>query len=436
MTGEQGAGRYWKLAALLAALSMVSPFSIDTFFPSFHAIATDFGLSKWAVQQTLTVYMLPLSIMSLVQGPLSDALGRRPVILAGISVYTVASVGCAFAPNFGTLLAFRALQGVSAGVGMIVGRAVIRDLFEGPQAQRLLSLVSMLFAFAPAVAPIIGGWIHVTLGWHGVFGFMTLFGAVLGVGTYLTLPETHPKEKRPRLHAGELAQTSWSIVKHREFLLLAMAMGANFAALMSFIGAAPAVVIDHWHLTETQFAYLFIPVIGGLISGAFISGRMAGRVTYARQSYLGFILALAGSGLMTVLYALFVSPPLLAQQAMLWVIAFGAQLAGPTLSLRMLDLFPRARGSAASVQSCVSIAIAAMVFGFISPILSGSMLTLAEGSFLAALIAFGLWHLAQPSPAAAPSASRHTCSTAPQALPQNPTTVESSTTPHRSPSDR
>src|SRR5690242_11984599 len=107
MTGQQRSPRHWRLATLLAALSMLSPFSIDTFFPSFHAIAADFELTKWAVQQTLTVYMLPLSLMSLVQGPLSDALGRRPVVLAGISVYTLASVGCTFAPNFTTLLIFR-----------------------------------------------------------------------------------------------------------------------------------------------------------------------------------------------------------------------------------------------------------------------------------------------------------------------------------------
>jgi len=405
VTGEHGAGsqrpaavmaiKYWKLAVLLAALSMVGPFSIDTFFPSFHAIAADFSLSKWAVQQTLTVYMLPLAIMSLVQGPLSDAVGRRPVILAGLSVYTLASVGCALAPNFTTLLIFRAMQGISAGVGVIVGRAVIRDLFEGPQAQRLLSLVTMLFAFAPAVAPIIGGWLHVTLGWHGVFGFMALFGAVLGISTYATLPETHPKEKRPHLEVAGLARTAWSVVQHREFLVLAVAMGANFAALMSFIGSAPAVVEDHWHLSETQFAYLFIPVIGGLICSAILSGRMAGRFTYAQQSHLGFILAMIGSGLMTLAHALFSAPPILVQQILITVIAFGAQLASPTLSLRMLDLFPLARGSAASVQSCVSIAISALVFGLISPLLSGSMLTLAAGSFAAASIAFGLWHLAQ-----------------------------------------
>lgn len=382
---------------------MVSPFSIDTFFPSFHAISADFGLSKWAVQQTMTVYMLPLSVMSLVQGPLSDALGRRPVILAGLVVYTLASIGCTFAPNFGSLLAFRAMQGLSAGVGMIVGRAVIRDLYEGPQAQKLLSLVTMLFAFAPAVAPVIGGWIHVTLGWHAVFGFMTLFGTLLGVTAYTLLPETHPPERRPLLHVKVLARTAWSVVQHREFLLLALAMGANFAALMSFVGAAPAVVLDHWHLSETEFANLFIPVIGGLVVSAFVSGRVAGRITYAQQSHVGFLVSLGGAGLMTLLCAIW-SPPVIVQQVLIAAIAFGAQLAGPALSLRMLDLFPRARGSAASVQSCVSIAMSAFVFGLLSPLLSGSMLTLSIGSWASVGIAFGLWHWAQRHMRRAPAA--------------------------------
>ncbi|HEY3785744.1 MAG TPA: multidrug effflux MFS transporter [Steroidobacteraceae bacterium] len=395
MTAEHRSGPQWKLAALLAVLSMVSPFSIDTFFPSFHTIAAHFQLSPWAVQQTLTVYMLPLAIMSLVQGPLSDAMGRRPVILAGLSIYTVASIGCTLAPGFGSLLVFRALQGTSAGVGVIVGRAVIRDLFEGPQAQKLLSLVTMIFAFAPAVAPIIGGWIQVLLGWRGVFGFMVAIGAALGIAAYVLLPETHPKELRPRLHVGELGATAWSIVRHGEFLLLAMAMGANFAAMMSFIGAAPAVVVDHWHLHETQFAHLFMPVIGGLLAGGWVSGRLAGRVTYAAQSRLGFILALCGTGLMTILQALLNEPPIPLQQMALCTVALGVQIASPTLSLRMLDLFPRARGSAASVQSCVSIAIGALVFGFLSPLLSGSMLTLSEGAFCAALTAFALWSLSQ-----------------------------------------
>lgn len=382
---------YWKIAALLGALSMVSPFSIDTFFPSFHSIASQFSVSAWDVQQTLTVYMLPLSAMSLVQGPLSDAVGRRPVMLVGLCIYTLASIGCAAAPSFAVLLFFRAMQGLSAGVGVIVGRAVIRDLYEGPQAQKLLSLVTMIFGFAPTVAPIVGGWIHVTLGWRGVFAFMAVVGATLALSAYTMLMETHPPEKRARLHVGELARTAWGIANHKEFLLLALAIGTNFAALLSFIGAAPAVVIDHWHLTETQFANLFLPVIGGIICGAWVSGRLAGRHTQERQSKLGFGVALTAALCLIALEALWSSPPLLPQQAMLLLIAFGVQVAQPPLILRMLDLYPRARGSAASVQSCVSIAITAVVFGLISPMLSGSLLTLAEGSFCSGLLAFLLW---------------------------------------------
>jgi len=395
VTAQPGSAGRLKFAVLLAALAMVSPFSIDTFFPSFHAIAETFSISGWAVQQTLSAYMLPLSIMSLVQGPLSDAVGRRPVILTGLLIYTAASIGCALAPNFTMLLVFRALQGTSAGVGMIVGRAVIRDLFEGPQAQKLLSLVTMLFAFAPAVAPVLGGWIHIAWGWRAVFTFMALFGGLLALGTSIALPETHPKERRPKLHVGQLAVTAWGIVRHKEFLLLAMAMGTNFAALLSFIGAAPAVVLDHWHLRETEFANLFIPIITGLIGGAWISGRMAGLVSHGRQTQIGLLLSACGSSLMIALQTLLASPSLFAQQVSLSLIALGAQLAGPTLTLRMLDLFPRSRGSAASVQSCVSIAISTLVFGVLSPILSTSMLTLGSGALCSTLIALILWRLAQ-----------------------------------------
>jgi DHA1 family bicyclomycin/chloramphenicol resistance-like MFS transporter len=372
---------------------MVSPFSIDTFFPSFHAIAAEFHLTAWEIQQTLSVYMVPLAFMSLVQGPLSDSLGRRPVIVTGLVLYSIASIGCAWAPNFPTLLVFRVVQGMTAGVGTIVGRAVIRDLHEGPQAQKLMSLVVMIFAFAPAVAPIIGGWIHVTLGWRAVFGFMVLIGIALALGSFLTLPETHPKSKRVRLHPGELLRSAWTVIRNREFLTLAIAMGANFAAMMCFIGAAPSVILDLWHLRETEFAWLFAPVIGGFVVGAWLSGRMAGRVQGTTQAEVGFIVALAGAGLMLTLLLLSPAPPIPLQQALLAMIALGVQLVSPVLSLRMLDLYPRARGAAASVQSFVSILISALVFGQLSPVLNGSLLTLSIGSFVAALLAFGLWRL-------------------------------------------
>ena len=385
---------HWGFALLLGALSMVSPFSIDTFFPSFHAIAAEFRLTPWEIQQTLTVYLVPLAFMSLIQGPLSDSVGRRPVIVIGLVLYSIASMGCAWAPDFAALLAFRVLQGMTAGVGTIVGRAVIRDLHEGPQAQKLMSLVVMIFAFAPAVAPIVGGWIHVTLGWRAVFGFMVMIGVANALGSFLMLPETHPKSRRANLHAMDLARNAWGVMRNKEFLTLAVAMGANFAAMMSFIGAAPAVVVDHWHLRDTQFAWLFAPVIGGFVVGAWISGRMAGRVRGTTQAEIGFVMALVAAGLMLALQAFVAAPSIHVQQVLLAAMALGVQLVSPVLSLRMLDLFPRARGAAASAQSFVSILISAMVFGQLAPLLSGSLLRLAAGSFVAALFAFALWRRA------------------------------------------
>jgi MFS transporter, DHA1 family, multidrug resistance protein len=385
---------HWGFALLLGALSMVSPFSIDTFFPSFHAITAEFHLTPWEIQQTLTAYLVPLAFMSLIQGPLSDSVGRRPVIVFGLMIYSIAYLGCAVAPGFAALLAFRVVQGMTAGVGTIVGRAVIRDLHEGAQAQKLMSLVVMVFAFAPAVAPIVGGWIHVTLGWRAVFGFMVMIGVANCLGSYLMLPETHPKARRARLHAAELARNAWSVMHNKEFLTLAIAMGANFAAMMTFIGAAPSVIVDHWHLGETQFAWLFAPVIGGFVVGAWISGKMAGRVRGTTQAEIGFVTALVGAALMLALQAFIAVPSIHLQQVLLATIALGVQLVSPVLSLRMLDLFPRARGAAASVQSFVSILISALVFGQLSPLLSGSLLRLAAGSFVAALFAFALWRRA------------------------------------------
>jgi DHA1 family bicyclomycin/chloramphenicol resistance-like MFS transporter len=264
------------MALLLATLSMVSPLSIDTFFPSFPAIAEHYGLTDWQVQQVITAYMIPFSCFTLVHGPLSDALGRRPVVIGGMLVYTAASVGCVFAPTFGTLLFARAAQGMAAGIGPTVARAVVRDLYDGPNAQRLMGAMMMIFSVAPAAAPIIGGWIHVTLGWRSVFGFMVMLGVILTIFTFVTLPETHPRERRSRLHVGELARASWSIARHGRFMLLAFSAALAFGSVLTFIGAAPAIVMRTWGLGETDFHQLFVPIIGGFMVSSFVSNRVAG----------------------------------------------------------------------------------------------------------------------------------------------------------------
>jgi len=380
------------LATLLAALATVSPFSIDTFFPSFPAIAAQFALSAWQMQQTLTAYLVPFAIMALVLGPLSDALGRRPVVLAGLAIYAAASIGCALAPSFAWLLAFRALQGMSAGVGMAIGRAIVRDLHDGPEAQRLMSTITMIFGIAPAIAPVIGGWIHVAFGWRSVFGFMVLIGVTLMIVSYAHLPETHPEERRAPLHPGHLARTAWRIASHQEFILLALAAGMTICAMMTYLGAAPAIVLGFWHLQETEFAWLFAPIIAGFMLGAWLSGRLAGRIPGRRQVVAGFTVSLGSSAVLLALHAALHPLPIVVQEALIGIDAVGVQLVMPILVLRMLDLFPVSRGSAASVQSCVMLLTGAGCIGLAVPALARSLWLLAAGSLACTLSACGLWN--------------------------------------------
>src|SRR3954470_15883153 len=168
----------WALAGLLALLGMLGPFSIDTYIPAFSGIAKALDASPAAMQQTLSAYLFGFAFMNLFHGALSDSFGRRPVVLWGIGVFAIASAGCALSQNIGQLVFFRALQGLSTGAGIVVSRAVIRDMFPPDQAQKVMSQVTIFFGVAPALAPIVGGTLFVHAGWHSIFWFLVAVGVV------------------------------------------------------------------------------------------------------------------------------------------------------------------------------------------------------------------------------------------------------------------
>jgi DHA1 family bicyclomycin/chloramphenicol resistance-like MFS transporter len=172
-------GKRWQLALLLACLGMLGPFSIDTYLPAFAGIARSVGATPVQMQQTLSSYLLGFGVMNLFHGALSDSLGRRPVVLAGVAVFTLASVGCALSQSIGQLVFWRAVQGMSAGAGMVVSRAIIRDMFAPADAQRVMSQVTIYFGIAPAVAPLVGGFLFVHADWHAIFWLLVLLGAAL-----------------------------------------------------------------------------------------------------------------------------------------------------------------------------------------------------------------------------------------------------------------
>lgn len=207
----------WALAVLLALLGMLGmlgmlgPFSIDTYIPAFSGIAAALGASPVEMQQTLSAYLFGFAFMTLFHGALSDSFGRRPVVLWGIAVFTLASAGCALSESIGQLVIFRALQGLSAGAGIVVSRAVIRDMFPPAQAQQVMSQVTIYFGVAPAIAPIIGGWLFVHAGWHSVFWFLTGVGATLWLANYRLRPETLHAEQRQPFNARHLLRGYWEL---------------------------------------------------------------------------------------------------------------------------------------------------------------------------------------------------------------------------------
>jgi len=380
-----------RLALLLGGLAMFGPFSIDTIFPAFPQIAAQFGADRVAMQQTVSVYLAAYALMSIVHGPLSDAIGRRKVILAGLVVFIVASVGCALSRDLPTLLAFRALQGLSAGVGMIVGRAVIRDVLHGSDAQRLMSHVSMIFGIAPAIAPVIGGWMLGAGRWPLIFWFLAAFSVLLLASTALWLPETHPPQSRMPLRPERLLRDYVAIALNPRFQRLAAAGAFGFAGLFLYIASAPAFVMDLLHLGEREFAWLFFPTIGGMTLGAFVSGRVAGRWQPPYQVGVGYA-CMGAAALGNVLYSAF-APALAVPWAVLpmSLAAFGVALVFPILTLAILDMYPRQRGSASSLQAFTQLVLNAAVAGVLSPLLSGQGLHLALGMAGFVLLGWLFW---------------------------------------------
>ena len=378
------------LPLLIAGLATIGPFTIDTYLPSFPAIALELQTTEVLVQQTLTAYLIPFAVMMLFHGAISDAVGRRPVILIGVGGYVIASIGCALATSMTMLLVCRALQGLVAGAGTSLSRAVVRDAYQGVEAQRLLSRVMLMFSIAPAIAPVIGGWLQTWFGWRAIFWFLALFGAALFVACYRYLPETHPASARERFAPAPLLAAYRLVAFNPRFLLLAGVSSLGFAGFFLYVLSAPAFIYRHLGLTAHDFAWLFMAGVIGMMLGAYLSGRLAGRLSPTRTVWLSFAIMFAGAAYNNLFYIWF-SPQLPWSVLHQVIVATGMAMAMPLLTLMLLDLFPHNRGMAASLQSCVQSMVAGFVAAIASPLFSTSAATMAFGALLFALAALGLW---------------------------------------------
>ena len=366
------------LALLLAALAALGPFSIDTYLPSFPDIGASLHATPLQVQQTLTAYLLPFAIMTLWHGALSDALGRRTVLLATVALFALASAGCTLATEIEHLWLLRAVQGISGGSGIVVCRAIVRDLHEGPAAQRLIAQITMMFAVVPVVAPVLGGWLQAWFGWRAVFAFLTLIGIVLWIVCWLCLPETLPSDRRQPLHPAYLLRSYGQVLSSPAFALICSALAFNFAAFFIYILSAPVFLMRHLGLPATGFFWLFGPAMGGLMLGAGLSGRVADKFSPARTIAVGYLL-MSMAAAINIALNLVSGPRLPLSVLPIFGFTFGMSLAMPCLTLQALDLFPEKRGLAASCQGFLQASGNTVAAAIIAPALWGSPLTLALG---------------------------------------------------------
>ncbi len=385
----------WALAVLLACLGMLGPFSIDTYLPAFSGIALAIGATPVEMQQTLSAYLFGFAVMNLFHGALSDSVGRRPVVLWGLVVFTLASAGCAMSQHIGALVFFRVVQGMSAGAGIVISRAVIRDMFPPADAQRVMSQVTIYFGVAPAVAPMVGGFLFVHVGWHSIFWFLTAVGAVLWAANYKLLPETLHLSQRQSFNARNLLSGYREMGSSPRFMMLVLASGIPFNGMFMYVLSAPVFLGEHLHLAPGQFFWFFMLTIGGIIGGAWLSGRMAGRVKPRHQIRHGFLIMVLVSIVNVALNLLF-TPQAWWAMIPLAIYAFGWALMVPVVTLLVLDLVPERRGMASSFQACVGSLANAVVAGVIAPLVMHSTVWLAVASLLMMSVGMLAWIWVKP----------------------------------------
>lgn len=379
------------LSLVLASLAALAPFAIDTYLPAFPVLEHALEGTSLQIQQSLTFYLLPYALMTLFHGAISDAVGRITTIKWGLGVFLVASIGCALAQNVETLWFFRAMQGISGGASNVVARAMVRDLFEGVQAQKVMATVQMMFGIAPALAPIIGG-VLLGIHWQIIFIFLAVYAGLILFAAVKYLPETMPIEKRLPLSFSQVLASYKEIFKDREFKLIVLAIGANFSGFFLYVLASPVFLVKHLGLNGHQFGWMFIPTVIGMIIGSYLAKYAAGKmcpqkVVKLAYLWMGFIALLN----LIVCYAL--PTGLIYNILPIALFNVGMALAMPILSLAALDRFPKIRGTAASGQAFTQMFLSTVSAGLVVPLLWFSPLGLAFGMLV--YFIFGLFVISQ-----------------------------------------
>lgn len=369
---------------VLAALTALAPFAIDTYLPAFSVMGEAFGVDDYAIQQSLTFYLLPYAAMTLWHGAISDAIGRITTIKIGLSIFVLASIGCALAPNIETLWFFRVIQGASGGAGNTIARAMVRDLFEGPKAQKVMATVQMLFGIAPAIAPILGG-VLLGIHWQAIFIFLAFYAFITVIAANRLLPETMPPEKRLPLSFNSVLTSYKTIFTDSEYTKTVIAVGANFSGFFVYVLGSPVFLGKHLGLASNQYGYLFVPTVTGMVLGSFIAQYVAGK--YASTKVLRVAYAwMLSFAVLNVLLCYSQPTNLIGNILPIALYNIGMAICLPILALAALNRHPKIRGTAASGQAFMQMLFSTVSAGLVVPLVWGSTLGLASAMLVYVLI--------------------------------------------------
>ena len=381
-------GHPWRLLALLIGCTSVGPLTLNILAPAMPALVTTLGASTGTVQLTLSLFLLGMAISQLVLGTLSDRFGRRPVMLAGLALTVVASFAALASTSIVSLIVARTCQAFGATVGIVVGRAVIRDLYDRDRAASMIGWVTMAMVIAPMIAPLIGGALDTALGWQAIFAFIGLFAAAVLTWVAFQLPETRTVATGEGF--GHFIAASGSLLTNRKYLGYALVAATNSAMFFTFIGGAPHVVVTQMHRSSAEYGVWFIFLSLTYRVGNFAAGRWSVRYGVDFMIRAGVAVTVLGAavGMLWVLIDPFGGPAVVMVPQM--IIGFASGFMLPNAIAGAVSVRPQAAGAASGIMGFMQMGLGAATSQLVGHLLDGAHTALPLASIVLALCACGV----------------------------------------------
>ncbi len=388
---------------LLIGLVSFGPLSTDLYLPSLPMIGERFAADPGQVQLTLSVFLAGFAISMLGYGPLSDRFGRRPILIGALAIYTVASIACMLATTIEALIVARFFQALGGCAGPVLGRTIVRDVYGADRSAKVLSTLAMAMALAPAIGPILGGFLTEAYGWTANFALLSFFGGVMLLAVFLQLRETNLHQDRNALRPLQFLANYRSLLRHRTYVGYIGVVACGYASIFSFISGSSYTLIEGLGLTPVQFGLCFSAVVLGFMTGSFLASRLHGRMETDRQIRLGTHVMLGG-GLLAAGLAWAGVHSIASVTAPMAMVLVGCGLTLPNSMARGIGPFPRMAGAASALMGFVQMTGAALVGLFVGAFQDGSPHAMATAIALCGLgAAISYNRLIHPSAEPAPA---------------------------------